>query len=100
MMHATPDNWPDGRILQYETQEIREVLPPQPAPQKVHRTQWLSVMQQHLTEVPSCPGTVLQSTRDDKGATTSAPKMDQVVCAQNLFKRKGAKPILQATVFT
>jgi len=50
--------------------------------------------------VPSCPGTVLQSTRDDKGATTSAPKMDQVVCAQNLFKRKGAKPILQATVFT
>jgi hypothetical protein len=28
----------------------------------------------------------------------SAPKVANVVCAQNLFKRKGAKPILQATV--
>jgi hypothetical protein len=41
---------------------------------------------------------VLQSTRDDKGDTASAPKMDEVVCAHNFFKRKGAKPILQATV--
>jgi hypothetical protein len=30
--------------------------------------------------------------------TVSAPKMTNVVCAQNLFKRKRAKPILQATV--
>jgi hypothetical protein len=30
--------------------------------------------------------------------TVSAPKMDEVVCAHNFFKRKGAKPILQATV--
>ena len=25
--------------------------------------------------------------------------MDEVVCAHNFFKRKGAKPILQATVY-
>jgi hypothetical protein len=29
----------------------------------------------------------------------STPKMDEVVCAQNLFKREGAKPILQVTVY-
>jgi hypothetical protein len=28
----------------------------------------------------------------------SGPKMDEVVCAQNLFKRREAKPILQATI--
>jgi hypothetical protein len=28
-----------------------------------------------------------------------APKLDEVVCAHSCFKRKGAKPILQATVF-
>jgi hypothetical protein len=28
----------------------------------------------------------------------SVPKMDEVVCAHNFFTRKGAKPILQATV--
>jgi hypothetical protein len=47
-----------------------------------------------LTKVPK----VLQSTLDDKGGTVSALKMDEVVCAHNFFKRKGAKPILQATV--
>jgi hypothetical protein len=26
------------------------------------------------------------------------PKMDNVVCAHNFFKRKGTKPILQVTV--
>jgi hypothetical protein len=31
--------------------------------------------------------------------TVSAPKVANVVCAQNLHKRKGAKPILQATVY-
>jgi hypothetical protein len=31
-------------------------------------------------------------------ARVSAPKMDEVVCAHNLSKRKEAKPILQATV--
>jgi hypothetical protein len=28
----------------------------------------------------------------------SAPKMADVVCAQNFFRRKGTKPILQVTV--
>ena len=28
----------------------------------------------------------------------SPPKMDKLVCAHSFFKRKGAKPILQATV--
>jgi len=32
-----------------------------------------------------------------QGATASAPKMDEVVCAPKKFRRKGAKPILQAT---
>lgn len=45
-------------------------------------------------------GTVLARrrhyTRDDKRATMSAPKMANVVCAQNLFKRSR----LQATVIT
>jgi hypothetical protein len=36
--------------------------------------------------------------RDDKGAMASRPKLDRVVRAHNLFKRKRAKPILQATV--
>jgi hypothetical protein len=27
-----------------------------------------------------------------------APKTDEVVCAHNFFRRKGTKPILQATV--
>jgi hypothetical protein len=41
---------------------------------------------------------VLQSTRDNKGGTESAPEMDVVVCAHNFFKQKGAKPILHVTV--
>jgi hypothetical protein len=41
---------------------------------------------------------VLRSTWDDKGATAPAPKMDEVVCAHNFFRRKGTKPILQVTV--
>jgi len=32
------------------------------------------------------------------GATAPAPKMDEVVCAHNFFRRKGTKPILQVTV--
>jgi hypothetical protein len=32
------------------------------------------------------------------GAQVSAPKLDEVVCAHNFSKRKGAEPILQATV--
>ena len=40
-----------------------------------------------------------RSTRDDKGATgRQLPKMDEVVYAHNFFRRKGTKPILQATV--
>jgi hypothetical protein len=34
----------------------------------------------------------------DKQSTVWAPKVASVVRAQNLFKRKGAKPILQVTV--
>jgi hypothetical protein len=41
---------------------------------------------------------VLRNTRDHKRATALAPKMDEVVCA-HFFRRKGAKPILQATVY-
>jgi hypothetical protein len=37
-------------------------------------------------------------TWDVKGATAPAPKMDEVVCAHNFFRRKGTKPILQVTV--
>jgi hypothetical protein len=56
----------------------------------------LHIIQDFVTEVPRYCG-VFGVT--DKRSTVSAPKMDKVVCAHNLFKRKGAKPILQATVF-
>lgn len=47
-----------------------------------------------------CPGIVsyLGVHGMNKGATASAPKLDEVVCAHNFSTRKGAKPILQATV--
>jgi hypothetical protein len=35
---------------------------------------------------------------DSQTLQVSAPKMAEVVCAQNLFKRTGGKPILQATL--
>jgi hypothetical protein len=53
------------------------------------------VIQQPLMEVAQ----VLGSTRDDNGPTVPAPKMDEVVCAHNFLRRKGTKPILQATVY-
>jgi len=34
----------------------------------------------------------------DTGTTALVPKMDEMVRAHNIFKRKGTKPILQATV--
>jgi hypothetical protein len=37
-------------------------------------------------------------TWDDKHERLSALKMADVVCAQNFFRRKGTKPILQVTV--
>ena len=42
--------------------------------------------------------TVLWATWDDKHIWCQLPKVANMVCAQNLFKRKGAKPILQVTV--
>ncbi len=41
---------------------------------------------------------LMEVAQDDNGPTVLAPKMDEVVCAHNFFRRKGTKPILQATV--
>jgi hypothetical protein len=41
---------------------------------------------------------VLRGTCENKGALASAPKMNEVVCAHNFFRRKETKPILQVTV--
>jgi hypothetical protein len=41
---------------------------------------------------------LMEVAQDDNGPTVPAPKMDEVVCAHNFFRRKGTKPILQATV--
>jgi hypothetical protein len=57
-----------------------------------------SITEGHLEVRTHRSAQVLQSTQEDKGGTVSASKMDEVVCAHNFFKRKGAKPILQATV--
>ena len=72
--------------------EVREVLPARSAPQ-ILRAQDAVAGCQRATFNGGCPGT--SETWD---ASAPAPKMDDVVCAHNFFRRKGTKPILQATV--
>ena len=72
--------------------EVREVLPVRSAPQipsAQGRSGWGDTFN------GGCPGTW-----DDRGATVPALKIDDMVCAHNLFRRKGTKPILQVTVHT